>query len=527
MILLYGLSATPLLWANWANISHGLMEQNIQCVLADVKDPKIIFAASDKRVYRTADGGISWGLVLTLRSGAERARSIYLDTADHHVVYVCTDRGIYRSKDLGNSWNLFYIIPADGTQKVLCMANDSAKPELLWIGTDHGLVQMDQKNHESHKVNGIPDISIYSILLNQPAAPEKIVTTSKGVYRNMREGGAWEMVFAKKAEEAEPVDGTGSQQFGVEEITTAPLFSNLIFFPDQNKFYAAARHGVLQGAESASSWKLLEGQTLPDKKINYIVRSKKTFYIATDRGVFQWDDRSHQFRENYLGLESNEVWSLDYSVAGDYLLAATKKGVYRLLNPELNLSLPANKEIPMNEPREIFNRFSIDPTIHEVQEAAIRYAEVQPQKIEEWRRAAARKAWAPTLSFHQNFQTSDNIDIDRGGTADPDKFIRGPLEKSQDQYFTVSWNLGDLIWNSDQTSIDSRAKLMVELRNDILNEVTHLYFERRRLQVEMMTSPAQESKAQIENQIRLEELTSGIDALTGGYLTNRLVERVE
>jgi hypothetical protein len=63
---------------------------------------------------------------------------------------------------------------------------------------------------------------------------------------------------------------------------------------------------------------------------------------------------------------------------------------------------------------------------------------------------------------------------------------------------------------------------MVQLRDDILNEVTRLYFERRKLQIEFITSPPKETSAKLDKILRLQELTAGIDALTGGYLSKRI-----
>jgi hypothetical protein len=63
---------------------------------------------------------------------------------------------------------------------------------------------------------------------------------------------------------------------------------------------------------------------------------------------------------------------------------------------------------------------------------------------------------------------------------------------------------------------------MVELRDDIMNEVTRTYFERRRLQVELATSSIQDSKLRIEKELRLQELTADIDALTNGYFSEQL-----
>ena len=76
-----------------------------------------------------------------------------------------------------------------------------------------------------------------------------------------------------------------------------------------------------------------------------------------------------------------------------------------------------------------------------------------------------------------------------------------------------------LIWNSDQTSIDTRSKLMAELRDDIMNEVTRTYFERRRLQIDLLVSPPKDFKTGLEKELRLQELTADIDALTGSYFS--------
>ena len=215
---------------------------------------------------------------------------------------------------------------------------------------------------------------------------------------------------------------------------------------------------------------------------------------------------------------------LSYSPSGDFLLAGTKKGVFRLSYPELYLSVLENKPRDLPQLKDILAQFKNEPAIGEIQKVAIQYAEVSPKKIESWRRGAALKALLPTLAVSKRVGTDQNVDIDRGGTADPDQFIIGPAESTSDWSVGVSWDLADLIWNGDQTSIDTRSRLMVELRDDVLNEVTHLYYERRRLQVEMAMAPMRDLAIQIEKEIRLQELTAGIDALTGGYLSKRLGE---
>jgi len=64
----------------------------------------------------------------------------------------------------------------------------------------------------------------------------------------------------------------------------------------------------------------------------------------------------------------------------------------------------------------------------------------------------------------------------------------------------------------------------VQLRDAILNEVTRYYYERRRLQVEMMDNVDQDGTAKIKDELRLQELTAYIDALTGVYIQPYLNE---
>jgi len=56
----------------------------------------------------------------------------------------------------------------------------------------------------------------------------------------------------------------------------------------------------------------------------------------------------------------------------------------------------------------------------------------------------------------------------------------------------------------------------VELREDLLNEVTRLYFERRRVQISLGLNDAVDVQGKIEAEMRISELTALIDASTGG-----------
>jgi len=161
-----------------------------------------------------------------------------------------------------------------------------------------------------------------------------------------------------------------------------------------------------------------------------------------------------------------------------------------------------------------------EPTILELQRAAIRYAEVNPDKITNWRKQAAARALMPEVSVGYNNDIDDTISTSTSNGRT--NFWIGPDDTSSGWDFTARWDLGDLIYNSAQTSIDSRSKLMAELRNDIMEQLNTAYFERKKLQKQIEKIIDKESQPYIERELRIEELTATIDGLTGGYLTQRL-----
>ncbi|MBI3319825.1 MAG: hypothetical protein HYZ89_04485, partial [Candidatus Omnitrophica bacterium] len=153
---------------------------------------------------------------------------------------------------------------------------------------------------------------------------------------------------------------------------------------------------------------------------------------------------------------------------------------------------------------------------------AIRYAEVQPDKIQRWRRQAYLKALFP--SFNIDYDRDQDTYMNAIGSTTTKAFDRiiHASDPSRSFGLSVKWDLGDLIWNNDQTSIDTRSRLMVQLRDDILDEATRNFFERRRLQLELLTDPPSDPRAQLEKELRIQELTAMLDGLTGGWFSKQL-----
>ena len=155
------------------------------------------------------------------------------------------------------------------------------------------------------------------------------------------------------------------------------------------------------------------------------------------------------------------------------------------------------------------------PSIQKVQQVAIQYAEVSPTKIQRWRQLAKWRALIPKFSL--SLDRDENANIASSSSKGVTTFTVGPEKRNLSLDFDLTWDLGDLFWSTDQTSIDVRSRLMVILRRNILEEVTRLYFRRERLMAEFENIPTEDPILLKERQLRIMELSAQLDALTGGW----------
>jgi hypothetical protein len=145
---------------------------------------------------------------------------------------------------------------------------------------------------------------------------------------------------------------------------------------------------------------------------------------------------------------------------------------------------------------------------------------VSPEKIKRWHAGSQTKALLPKISVNMDKDRSDTYELYTSSTKD--YVLQGPDDTSDGWSVGLSWDIGNLIWSDDQTNIDVRSRLMVQLRNDILDDLRRAYYERKRLQMELLTDPPKDAKARIEKELRLQELTHAIDDLTGNYLSEHI-----
>ncbi|MCG8430218.1 MAG: TolC family protein [Candidatus Omnitrophica bacterium] len=161
--------------------------------------------------------------------------------------------------------------------------------------------------------------------------------------------------------------------------------------------------------------------------------------------------------------------------------------------------------------------FAGEPSVREVQRAAVRYAGLENEKFQSWRSKAAGKAWFPRLSVGIDYDTGDLWHWEGGSTTRQGDDILRKGKTSTEWDITLSWDLSDIVWNKDQTSIDTRYSIAVRIRQAVLARVTKLYYERQKARQKLETLENQGERK--EQELQIEELTAMLDALTGGLFS--------
>lgn len=519
-------------WAvEWIHVS-GIEESHLNFVAADPSDPRVVLTSSERRLYRSGDGGNKWKKVASVR-GQDVFRKIVFHGAVRGAVLAVSEKTLYSSVDSGQVWKRWR--KPFGKARMICAAYADEGGDLVHVGTDEGLYTLDLRTGTVESAAGLARVPVLGIGPGSDAS--FVVVTPPGIYRLGPRGWQLEQPLGKRNEQAEGGGGV-LEQYDLDEMAIVPINAFVIHRPVKPLTLVSTPRGVLaQG--SGQAWTQLRGTEALRGLSSADVGADAVVYLAGKDGVYRWEEASGQTQDASKGLAGALVLDLDYQPASDTLYTATDRGLYRAvyvsasgqtLRTEVSGGTPP-AEPTMHPPssidaaqvriteQDVLKRFAREPSVTAVQEHAIRYAEVHPDKIAAWRRAAARKALLPSVSIGWDRDTNQTVDLDRGGTGDPDHFIIGPEENSMDWSVRIGWDLGDLIWNDDQTSIDTRSKLMAELRDDVLNEVTHAYFERRRLQAETVLLPGREVGTRLERELRTQELTAQIDALTGGWFS--------
>jgi hypothetical protein len=250
-----------------------------------------------------------------------------------------------------------------------------------------------------------------------------------------------------------------------------------------------------------------------------IAQAAGMLYLATDRGLVQAASPDGPWHRAPGAAATGEVRVLVSS--GETLYAAAASGLL------VGTSAPRS---PGREPAPAPEKVRpVGPPIHAVQRAALAYLDLGTADVQRMRRGVRRRGWLPAVGLRLGAERR-RLDSDESDEV----FTSGALRRlhdsdadhtrSYDASLTLSWDLGDTAFHPEEIDVSKEAREIIELRDDVLDEVNQLYFERVRVLLDLEAAEL-EGPAPARLQARARELAAGLDAWTGGWFGRQLDSR--
>ena len=246
--------------------------------------------------------------------------------------------------------------------------------------------------------------------------------------------------------------------------------------------------------------------------------------VAAPSAVFAQEDDSAESAEDEQQAEASdqEEASDDEEYGPPEDLAREELEAQMKLASRTTAGISPAMNDNLAELRKIKEKLAQEPGIDEVQQAALQFYGIEQGTIKGYGNKAKTKSLAPkvTVEYRRNMvgtsiRKHDFIQY-------PDRVAgRDDIDGQVDEFVVGgTWNLPKLIYNPEVLELASLRKL----RERVLKEVTRLYYLRRRLKIGFMLNPPTDPSTRARKQIRIDQTTAMINAITNGIFEGNEVE---
>jgi hypothetical protein len=311
----------------------------------------------------------------------------------------------------------------------------------------------------------------------------------------------------------------------------------------------AARNGALWQQRGDRFEALASGLGIGWWELRAAAMLGGSFYLAVPRGLWHVGPSGAERLDPALG-ELRDLRAL-----GDALVVASSRGVWRVAHregagPDARALLDASAErllavgaqtwvatdrglARLDEPAADAPRAVAsapaepEPPISAVHAAALEYLDLAPGALRQVEARARKRGWLPEL------RAGIGSGRDRARDHDWDEVVSSGEVRSLAEYhdgrdrgvrsdLELIWDFGQLAAPDDAIAVSRERRLVIELRDQVLERVNRLYFERLRvLDAAAATGDPGERRV---HELRVAELGAQLDAWTGGRFSRLLLD---
>ena len=569
----------------WSKVYTGanLVQSAGLCLAIDPSNPDTVFVGTLSGIASTVDGGQTWERPAGRVSDKVITR-IAVHPFDSQVVLAgAAGKGIFKSSDGGATWTQCFSKATRKANMVLSIKFAPSQPQVIYAGTMSGAYKSADGGESWESAMGMGLGSTVEIrdLLVSPTNPEVVyLATRRGVFGTTDGGNQWRrLTFG--------LTFKGSNFLAFDPLNAAVVWmitDNRAFqseappYLDLSSGEAVTLLGSGEITVDGKERHLITIEDIDEENgVATIVIQSEPQTVKLKVGESAGIDLTGNGK-NDLTVTLEEITD-----------GVPRFGISRIVpaitpEEEAAAELVPPEEISGLEDLDAY--FRAEPTWVEVQQAAARWAEVHPDKIAAWRRGASLRAFLPEVQLEfvrrfreregykwsDKYQYSSSYDQDSGRfgrdsfdtgnefktiyTGGVYEFERKDYEKdlyesghdSGEGYgedygeergvstgyrdrelkgwqIELDWDLAEFLYNKDQLRISKEARDLVELRQDVLEQVTLYFFDRRTNRIDMILNPPADAYSRVEMLLQIQQLDASLDAMTGGYFTRTIKER--
>ncbi len=497
-----------------------LVYQPRQRVVKNIKTYKdLIFIGTGNGVKISSDGGSSWKDFGTnqLNKDSNGNSLINWIEINNDRIFIATDFGAYSSEITRPKWvkvfennktetsESYYLFPSN--EGLYICSNDGfwrcKYPEVICERFNEGLSPKQENGN-------------FEALYFFETENNFLLGTSNGIYKSNKDKIFW-------------TDITNNILKTPENILDVKHIS----IDQKDNIWIATKNGIYRTSD-LDSWEEIDSGIEKNndgyKEVFYILNTNEDIYCGTASGVYKLENQT--WVKLASGIRTKENNKNIYSLAKikDKIFACTDEGLFKISDLE-----PSNKIILKGEVEETFAKLEeLEPSAIEVQKQALKFSSLPTNKdFTRYSLQARLRNLVPRVSFDLNSTNTDSnylqlqkgiaTDVALNNEFDSDKTTQLQRDGRNYKQLSILWDTNQILYDNEIKDLISQARLTANIKENLLDDVTRLYYQRKKAIYEDLNNNSEKEK--IIRSLEIAELTSQIDSRTGGWFSREIERR--